>query len=206
MDCKILGRRQFRHVTVLQDYPHCHNAQNCLTARRPHRASLAAVCIKSRASDRLQQNPSTIDREAKSAAPTAQATRAPLASLNCSRPRRSSSSPASSRLSPSVTWPSPLATCLSPLATCLSPWAICSRASLKPFPPCSSLSANTKNGLSLACLYSFLPSANSRLPASNFALPASNFALPASSAACPWSSCLCPSAICLSPAVIFSVR
>jgi hypothetical protein len=21
MDCKILGRRQFRHVTVLQDYP-----------------------------------------------------------------------------------------------------------------------------------------------------------------------------------------
>jgi hypothetical protein len=83
----------------------------------------ASVCIKIRASDRLQQNPSTIDREAKNAAPTAQATRAPLASLNCSRPRRSSSSPASSRLSPSVTWPSPLATCLSPLATCLSPSA-----------------------------------------------------------------------------------
>src|SRR4030095_5098902 len=179
-----------------------------------------SVCIKSRASDRLQQNPSTIDREAKKAAPTAQATRTPLASLNCSLPRRSSSSPASSRLSPSVTWPSPLATCLSPLATCLSPLAtclsplaICSRASLKPFPPCSSLSANTTNGLSLACLYSFLPSANSRLPASNFVLPASNFvlpasnfALPSSSADCPCSSCLCPSAICLSPAVIFSVR
>src|SRR4029450_11845896 len=144
-----------------------------------------SVCIKIRASDRLQQNPSTIDREAKNAAPTAQATRAPLASLNCSRPRRSSSSPASSRLSPSVTWPSPLATCLSPLATCfsplatclsplatclsplatcLSPSAICLLPSLKPFPPCSSLSANSKNGLSLACSYSFLPSANSRWP------------------------------------------
>src|SRR5688500_96709 len=181
----------------LRRVSHCYNPQNCLTARIPHRASLASVCIKSRASDRLQQNPSTIEREAKKAAPTAQATRAPLASLNCSLPRRSSSSPASSRLSPSVTWPSPSATCLSPSAICLL-------ASLKPFPPCSSLSANTTNGLSFACLYSFLPSANSRLPsansrlpsansrlpASNVALPASNFALPSSSADCPCSSCL----------------
>src|SRR4029450_4922677 len=133
-------------------------------------------CIKIRASDRLQQNPSTIDREANNAAPNAQATRALLASLNCSRPRRSSSSPASSRLSPTLTLPSPLETCLSPSAIRLLP-------SLKPFPPFSSFSANTKNRLSLACSYSFLPSDNSRLPASNFVVPPS-------SASCPFSSWL----------------
>src|SRR5688500_13178492 len=186
----------------LRRVSHCYNPQNCLTARIPHRASLASVCIKSRASDRLQQNPSTIEREAKKAAPTAQATRAPLASLNCSLPRRSSSSPASSCLSPSVTWPSPLATCLSPLetclspfatclsplATCLSPSAICLLASLKPFPLFSSLSANTSSGLSFACFYFFLPSANSRLPSVNARLPSANSRLPASNFALPASN------------------